>query len=412
MGNYKIIDIAQERLDLGSLGSRLFTGGLIVGVLGMLASVGYAMGVEGSWERFSWSYLVNWLFFLSIAIGGLFWLLVQNITRAAWSVAVRRPLEGITGALPWMVIFGIPVVLMSHTLYFWTHADVRANDPLVIAKLAYLNEPFFYARVAVYFVSWIFAVLYLRRLSVAQDQDGDPERTLRSERFSIVMMFVFAITVTFAAFDFVMALDAHWFSTIFGIYFFAGCALGAMSFLAFLLWFLQSRGFIENAVSKEHYHDVGKFMFGFVIFWAYIAFSQFMLIWYAHIPEETGWYLRRMEGFFGQLGIVLIFGHFFLPFLALISRVPKRRKGLLAIAGLYLLAVHWIDIYWLVMPEMASHGASHAAEHGHAFGVQDFTLLIGFGGLFVAAVARTLSSTKLIAVKDPRLAESLTFENA
>lgn len=409
-------DLSRDNLQLGDVGPKLVRGGVAVGVLGVAAAVIFSIFVkQDGFERFAFSYLLNVVWAISIALGAFFWLLVQHITRSAWSVVLRRILEGVAGALPVLVLFMIPLLFFIPQLYFWADPEVAANDPLVRHKIAYLNVPFFVARVVFYALFWAVASRWLFRTSVAQDTDGDHTRTIRLERASTGLIFLFAVTATFAAFDLLMSLDAHWFSTIFGVYFFSGCALSAMSMMAVALWYLQRNGRIEHAVTREHYHDVGKLMFAFVVFWAYIAFSQYLLIWYAHIPEETGWFLRRQQPPWLWLSIALIVGHFFLPFVALISRVPKRRKGVLAAAGAYLLAIHWVDLYWLIMPEFGvhAHGAEAAAvHHGTWFSVMDVLLLLGMAGFLVAAVAHRLSACSLVPVKDPRLRESLTFENA
>jgi len=408
-------DLSKEALDLGQLGPVLVRGGLVLGILGVVSAVLFSIFVKNDgFERFAFSYLLNVTWVLSIALGAFFWLLVQHITRAAWSVVLRRVLEGIAGTLPVLVLLLIPIALFVPQLYYWADPEIAATDPLVKHKVASLNQPFFIARPALYALFWAVASRWLFRSSVGQDGDGDPQRTLRMERASTWMMFLFALTATFAAFDLLMSLDAHWFSTIFGVYFFSGCALASMSLLAIVLWYLQARGRIAHAVTREHYHDVGKLMFAFVVFWAYIAFSQYMLIWYAHIPEETGWFLRRQQEPWLWFSIALIFGHFFLPFLALISRVPKRRKGVLALAGAYLLAIHWVDLYWLIMPEYGAHAhkGTELGHHGPWFSVMDLLLLIGMVGFLVAAIAWRLRGCALLPVRDPRLAESLTFENA
>jgi hypothetical protein len=410
------VDLSKENRFLGPLAGTLITGGLVVGLLGFAASIVLAFFVSGGFERFAWSYLLNFTYFLSFGLGALFWVLIQHVTRAAWSVVLRRLLEGLASSLVLMAVLVVPVVLMADWVFAWADAEVVAHDAIIRSKEPYLNLPFFVVRVALYVAFWVGASLYLLRASVAQDADGEPRRTLRLERNSGWLILLFAITTTFAAFDFLMSLDAHWFSTIFGVYYFAGAALGSLAVLALMIYGLQRSGRLELAIQVEHYHDVGKLIFAFVVFWAYIAFSQYMLIWYANLPEETGWYLRRQQEPWLWASLILLFGHFLIPFLALMSRVPKRRKPLVALAGAYLLVVHWIDIYWLVMPEYGAHGhGAHGhggAAHGAALSPLDLTLLVGFGGLFVAAVAYHLRRCSLIAERDPRLVESLTFENA
>jgi hypothetical protein len=198
-------------------------------------------------------------------------------------------------------------------------------------------------------------------------------------------------------------MDPHWYSTMFGVYYFAGAAVGIFALLPIMAVLTQRSGRLTRAIHDEHYHDLGKQLFGYVVFWAYIAFSQYMLMWYGDIPEETSWYLRRQRNGWEVLSLLLLFGHFVLPFVALMSRVPKRRPKVLAAMGVWILLMHWADLHWLVMPELH--------PEGFAFHLMDVACLVGLGGLFAAVVLKRLSGRSLIPEKDPRLAESLAFEN-
>jgi hypothetical protein len=241
------------------------------------------------------------------------------------------------------------------------------------------------------------------RTSVRQDESGDPALTLRLERWSAPGMFLFAATLTFASFDLLMSTDPHWFSTIFGVYYFSGAVLGCFALLALTLILLQRSGRLSHAISPEHYHDLGKLLFAFLVFWGYIAFSQFMLIWYANIPEETAWYLRRHSEVWNPISLALVFGHFLIPFLLFLSRHPKRRALSLAVMAVWILVIHWVDLYWLVLPNLSPEAAP--------FGLMDVALFVGMGGLFLAAAANRMRRHALIPLKDPRLGESLAFEN-
>jgi hypothetical protein len=245
---------------------------------------------------------------------------------------------------------------------------------------------------------------FLHRTSVAQDASGDPALTLRMERLSAPGMVLFALSLNFAAFDLLMSLDAHWFSTIFGVYYFAASVVAFVAVMPKILYGLQMRGILKNAVTVEHYHDFGKLLFGFIVFWAYIAFSQYMLIWYGNLPEETEWFLKRQTGDWTTVSLLLIFGHFLIPFVLLVSRMIKRRPLLLALTGGYVLIMCWIDIYWLVIPEFSPAVAR--------FGLLDILCLLGLNGLYSAAIVLRLRKHSVVAEKDPRLDESLAFENA
>ncbi len=400
------VDISREERFLGRLGPRLFWGGLIVGLLALSASFLIARSSEESMHRAWWSYLHNWTFFLSLSLGALFFVLVEHLAKAGWSVAMRRVAEGFAVCLVLLALLFVPLFFGLHSLYHWMDAAAVAKDHVLAHKAGYLNQSFFLLRMAFYFAFWILAALLMFRSSRRQDTTGDHRLSGLMERFSAPFMVLFALTLTFASIDIVMSLDPHWFSTIFGVYFFAGSFMSFLALLAITLFLLQRSGRLVHVVTPEHFHDVGKFMFAMLVFWAYIAFSQFLLIWYGNLPEETGWYLRRQTGTWASLGVVMIFGHFFLPFLFLVSRHIKRRPALLALGALWLLAVHWLDLYWLILPEY-DHAVSEIP-----FSLLDLSCLIGIGGLFLAAWARILGRCSLFAEKDPRLPESLSFENA
>ncbi len=377
---------------------------VIAGTIGVLAfAASAALGLRGVGDRFFQSYLVSYCFFLSISLGGLFFVLIQHVTRAGWSVVLRRFAEGLAVNTGLMAVLLIPILIGLKPLFLWARGDEIADDALLQGKRAYLNELFFYIRMLIYFGSWILLSRYLFSKSVAQDASGDPAATLQMQKVSAGGLFLFAITVTFCAFDLLMSLEPHWFSTIFGVYYFSGSALVLFAALIITSYFTQRSGWLTGVISTEHYHDLGKLMFAFVVFWAYIAFSQYMLIWYANMPEETQWFLRRQTGQWTALSWFMLIGHFIVPFLALISRIPKRRKEPLVGAAVWVLIIHWVDMYYLVMP--------HTSDGVVPFHVIDLTCFLAVGGLFVAAFAMRFRRRSLLAQGDPRLAESLAFEN-
>jgi hypothetical protein len=288
-------------------------------------------------------------------------------------------------------------------IFDWADPAFVAEHPLVQRKTAYLNIPFFTIRVVTCFVLWIVLTNWFLKRSVEQDRSGDVELTNRMQRLAAPATFIFAITLTFAAFDFGMSLEPEWFSTMFGVYFFSGSVVGFFALLPLATFLLQKMGWLSRTVTVEHYHDMGKLVFAFIVFWTYIAFSQYMLIWYGNLPEETFWFLRRQTGEWTQLSLLLLFGHFAVPFFGLISRSPKRRKAVLAIASLWVLFMHFVDMYYVVMP--------HTSAERIPLSIVDVACFLGIGGIFVAAAAHRLARLSLIPVKDPRLAESLAFEN-
>jgi glucan phosphoethanolaminetransferase (alkaline phosphatase superfamily) len=254
-----------------------------------------------------------------------------------------------------------------------------------------------------YFGVWSAMALWFGRQSQLQDQTGDHELTRRMRRASLPGLIVFALTVTFFAFDWLMSLQPEWYSTIFGVYFFAGSAMAFFAFLSLAIIAARRAGLLAEVVSTEHQHDVGKLLLTFVVFWAYMAFSQFLLIWYANLPEETSFFAQRYTGAWLTVGVVLVFGHFLVPFFLLLSRAVKRNATALAAVSVWLLAMHLLDLYWLVMPNL------HPA--GMAPSLFDAAALIGCCGLFLAAFGGALKRQALIPLRDPRLPESLTFEN-
>jgi hypothetical protein len=398
------LDITTETRHLdGVLRPALIVCGVLA-TIGIAGSLLLARGSEGGMDHLLETYLVSFAFFLSISLGALFFVLLQHCTRAGWSVVVRRVAEALAGNVWLMAVLAIPVVLGMDHLYHWTDTAAAAHDPLLAGKLGFLNPSFFIVRLIAYFIIWGVMASFLHRTSIAQDKSGDPALTLRMERFSAPGMVLFALSLNFAAFDLLMSLDPHWFSTIFGVYYFAASVVAFLAVMPKILYGLQTRGILKNAVTVEHYHDFGKLLFGFTVFWAYIAFSQYMLIWYGNLPEETEWFLKRQTGEWTTVSLMLIFGHFVVPFLLLVSRFIKRRPLLLALTGGYVALMCWVDIYWLAIPEF-SPGVAR-------FGLLDVLCLLGMSGVFSAVVLFRLSRHSVIAEKDPRLEESLAFENA
>jgi hypothetical protein len=311
----------------------------------------------------------------------------------------------------------------------WTWADLetmRANAPaeydIVVQKTAFLNPTFFWIRAAVYFVVWAVLASFFFNNSVRQDESGDIAISERMQKFAAPTAILFGLTTTFAAFDWIMSISPAWFSTMFGVYFFCGCATAGFSGMILVTVRLRTLGVLKGIVTSEHFQDMGKLMFAFgMVFWAYIAFSQYMLIWYANIPEETGWFLGRQIGGWAPFSFALLFGHFVVPFVLMISKWPKRMPLVLAAGAVWMLCFHYVDLYWLVMPEIphdigefktyAEVSAKYADEPTHFGNPVNFLLAIGVLGAVAAGTIGTLSRVALVAKKDPRLAESLRFEN-
>ena len=374
---------------------------------GILLLVSLALaGVSGTWSRFAHAYLLGLGFCLSISLGALFFVILQHLTNARWSVAVRRLAELLTSALPLLGLLFLPIILSlffgSGVLYEWNEASVVAEDALIQHKQGFLNAPFFAVRCLIYFAAWIFMAKFFLGKSMAQDA-GDKEATFIMRRYSGPSMIVFALTLNFASFDLFMSLDPHWFSTIYGVYYFAGCNVAFFASLPLIIMFVQSQGVLRKEITVEHFHDIAKLLFGFVFFWTYIAFSQYLLIWYANIPEETGWFAVRQSHGWQAVSLSLIFGHFALPFLCLMSRSLRRNKGYIAIWCVFLLVMHAVDLYWLVMPSVSPMNATPK--------LIDFLCVFGVLSLWLGITLRNLLSHRLLNTGDPRLPLSLAFHN-
>jgi hypothetical protein len=382
---------------------RLPTIGIALAALGLGGALALGLMSEGGREQLWHSWLVGAMFVLTIGLGGLFFVLVHHATQAGWSVAVRRIGEHAMGTLPWTALLFVPLLLGAGDLFHWTHADAVASDHLLTHKRPYLNLPFFLVRNALYFAAWSGFAWWFGRLSRQQDESGDREITARLRKVSGPSLIVFALTLTFASFDWLMSLDPHWYSTIFGAYVFAGSAVAFFAFLGLVVIGAWRTRLLVNVVNHEHLQDIGKLLFAFVVFWAYMAFSQYMLIWYANLPEETGFFSHRLHGSWKPVSVALAVGHFVVPFFFLLPRAIKRSTLTLAAAASWMLLMHLVDLYWLVMPNLHPEGARPA--------LLDAATLVGSVGVFLAAFGRSLGRHALVPIRDPRLAESLTFEN-
>lgn len=377
---------------------------LFTGTGGILAlAVSAWIGLHDP-KQFAYSYLVSWLFYVSLALGALFFVLVQFAVRAGWSVATRRIAEHTMATLIILTALFVPVLLGLEHIYAWAGSEAATRDSLLQHKRTYLNSGSFYFRSLLYLVGWSTIAWWFRARSVRQDLTAEPAITRKLQSASAPALAWFGVTVTFASFDWIMSLEPHWYSTIFGVYFFSGCVVGSLGIQILLLAGLQRLGLLTGWIKADHFHDLGKLFFGFVIFWAYIAFSQFLLIWYANLPEETSFYAFRFNDGWMRATLVLLLGHFLLPFFLLLSREAKRNPLRLAAVAAWVLAMHYLDIYWLVMPTL--HGA------GVQFRLLDFTTFVGIGGLWLGSLLFLMGRVALVPIRDPRLSESLAFENS
>ena len=318
-------------------------------------------------------------------------------------MVVRRIAENAMATIPVLALLFAPLLFVLGELFAWSRADQVMHDPLLAHKAPLLNSGFFIGRTVGYFVVWSVIAIWFNRLSRLQDENGDQEITRRLRRASAPGLILFALTATFCSFDWLMSLDAHWYSTIFGVYFFAGCLVSIYAFMSLVAIGQQRAGLLDGVVTTEHVNELGKLLFGFVAFWAYIGFSQYLLIWYANLPEETGFFALRLTGSWRPITIGLALGHFIVPFFFLMPRTIKRNPTALAIGAGWMLLMHALDLHWLVMPNLHPEGFTPA--------LVDVTTMVGAVGLFLAAFGRASRRQSLVPVRDPRLSESLLFDN-
>jgi len=374
----------------------------LVGVVGLIVS---AVGLVADPDQFYRSYLVAYMFVLGPALGSLALMMIHHLSGGAWGIGIRRLLEAGSRTLPLMAILFIPVVLGMHSLYEWTHLDVVAKDPILRHKQPYLNTTFFIVRALFYFAVWCGLALTLTGWSKAQDAHP-PVAGDRAEastgKFRVVSgpgLLAYGITMSFAAFDWVMSLDPHWYSTVFGLLLIVGQGLSTLAFTIAMGFYLSRSGPMESVLTPGKFHDYGKLLFAFTMLWAYLSFSQFLIIWSANLPEEIPWYIRRFSHGWGPVSVLLAVGHFIFPFLMLLSAGLKRAASRLALMGCFVMVMRFIDIYWLVMPQFH--------EGRLVFHWLDATTVIGLFGVWLAAYCWNLKGRALLPVGDPYLEEAL-----
>lgn len=369
---------------------------LIVGAVGIAAAAaGFAMDSD----QFYRSYLTGYLYWLALTLGCMGWTMIYHLTAGSWGVPARRIWESGGRTMPLMAILVIPVILGMKTLFPWARPEA-VDDALIQAKVAFLNEPFFLIRVVFYMVLWSAIGILLSRWSLQQDAEG-PQPAIRKLRFlSGAGLVLMALSLTFFSVDFVMSLDPHWFSTIFGFLFAAADLLSAMAFTVLAVRFLENTDSLKKLVNVNTYHDYGNLLLGFIMLWTYMNLSQFLIIWSGNTQEEAPWYLERMGDGWLVISQALIIFHFALPLLFLLTRWTKRVPVRLAFVAVWILVMRFVDLYWLTQPSM-SHGAG---VHLHWM---DLAVLIGLGGLWVGVFAMHLKDKPLLAANDPRLAEVL-----
>lgn len=367
-------------------------------------SASHAEHVYHQLKNRPWSALyVAAFFFFMISLGVLAFYAIQRAAQAGWSPLLFRVMEGITsylvpGGIIVFVILVLSVLHFNH-LFVWMDADVVAHDKLLQGKKGYLNPTFFLVRAAIFLGGWIAYRQYSRKLSLEQDESDDNSKFKLNFRISAAFLVFYLITESMMSWDWIMSVDPHWFSTLFGWYVFASMFVSGITVIAMVTIYLKSKGLLEQ-VNDSHIHDLAKFMFGISIFWTYLWFSQFMLIWYANIPEEVTYYVTRIEHyklpFFGMLALNFIF-----PLLVLMNSDYKRVNWFVIMAGIIILFGHYMDIFNMVMP-------ATVGENWH-LGVPEIGGILFFGGLFIYWVFNALTKEELMPKRNPFIEESRQF---
>ena len=354
-----------------------------------------------------WAVLLqNNFYFTAISLAGTFFISFNYAAQAGWAVGIKRVPEAMSGFLKYGMLAMIVIFIFGHhEIYHWTHfsfaelSDPKGPnfDPIMAGKTGFLNIPFYLTRMFIYAIIWVGFTYVLRRHSLQEDIDGNISHYKRSVTLSAIFLVFFAVSSSMAAWDFLMSIDAHWFSTMFGWYTFAGLFVSGLAMMALFILYLKMRGYM-NHVNDSHLHDVGKFMFAFSIFWTYLWFSQFMLIWYANLPAEVVYYQTRWR-LFRSLWVANLLINFIMPFFVLMTRDAKRKNAILWVAVVIILIGHWLDVYIMVMP-----GTVGANYH---LGFIEIGTAIGFFGAFILSTLTELSKATIVPKNHPMLEESL-----
>jgi hypothetical protein len=377
----------------GSGATKILAAGTAAGLAGVIAT-----GFFAGWERFWVNWILWFVFLLTIGLGCLFIVALEHVVGARWSVPLRRIPERLSGLTILMAPAALLALFALPVLYPWTGSEAL-KEPVVAGKAVWLNVPFFTGRVLACVGLWILAYRIFVIGSIRQDANQDPRFNVRARRFAPLFMVIFGITITLVAFDWISSLEPAWYSDVFGVYVFAGTFLSGLAATTLMVNYLMARGRLPG-VKPDHVYNLGGFLFAFVVFWAYIGFAQYLLMWYANMPEEVFWYKERLGGLWGPLVFALAVFHFFVPFFVLIPRDAKSEpKRLFWIATLMLVA-HWIDLYWMIYPVLGIGLVISWPE-------------VSFAAFFISAgllwIRRAMTRGADMPVGDPFLRQGLEF---
>ena len=370
---------------------------LAVGAVGIVVT---GLSLAGDREQFFQSYLVSYLFWLSISLGSLALLSLQHLSQGAWGLVPRRINEASAGALGLLAVLFVPIWMGMDTLFEWVHPEHLGE--IVEAKLWYLNTPFFAKRIVLYFAVWLILTWLLTRLSSQQDRQSSEKLILRMRQVAAPGLVILAVLATFSSVDFLMSLDPHWYSSLYGIYFIGTQLIAGLTFLILVGTWMSRRAPTNQAFTPKIFHAQGKLLMAFTMLWAYFGVSQFLITWSGNLPEEILWYKHRQAGGWQYIALALVFMHFVFPFLLLLSRPRKEAAGRLARVAILLLAAHWLDYFWQAAPNFHHHLSIHWL---------DLSTLAAVGGLWVWLFVALLKRRPILPIKDPYLPEALADES-
>lgn len=373
------------------------TGLLLLALGGILIALAFIVNPKRAWFDYLWVYM----FLVSIGVGSLALVNLEYLVGATWSTPFRRVSEFLAACTPVLILLVIPLLFAAHDLFHWMHPDVMEADEVLKHKSPYLNFEFFVIRTAFCLLVWmVFYILFIRN-SERQDETGDVVYTKRNNGLAVVFTPLFFITITIMAVDWMMSLEPHWYSTIFGVYYFSGTVVAAFSATTIASILLKENGYFPAKLTNQSLYSLGTLIFGFNIFWAYIAFSQFLLIWYADLPEETFWLIHRLESGWGYVSFALLVVHFIIPFLILLPRSAKTNPKTLKTMAVWMLMAHALDLYWLIMPTYGTEGP--------VFGWMEIGFVLAMVGLIILVFKLKADRRNLIPVRDPKLEAGLEF---
>lgn len=371
-------------------------------ILLLLGLIGIALSYYFNPIRASYNNIIILLFLISIGLGSMFLISIEYLSGAVWSVPFRRIPEFLSGVVLLLPVIVLPLLFNMKNIFEWLHPEILKVDPLLQNKTPYLNSDFFIVRVIIFISIWILFFYLFTKNSFKQDLTGEQLFTKKNIKYSALFLPLFAITITFTAIDWLMSLEPHWFSTIFGVYYFSGTVVSSIAASTITIILLNERGYLVKGLSGDHYYSLGALLFAFINFWAYIAFSQYLLIWYANLPEETIWFLNRWQGNWKYVSIGLIIIHFVVPYFGLLSQPSKMNPKRLLIMSSIILFAHYYDLYWMAMPNFS--------KNNFIFSWSEISFILFTVGTIILIFYSFTKKYNLIPIGDPKLKRGIEFK--